>query len=58
MAKQADGFWIATTAPLVPGFHYYTPFIDGADLGDPNSHTFFGGGRDASGIDVAPGLFQ
>ena len=24
MEKQQDGFWTITTAPLVPGFHYYT----------------------------------
>jgi hypothetical protein len=52
MAKQADGFWTATTATLVLGFHYYTLFIDGADVSNSNIHTFFGGGRDASGIDV------
>src|SRR5580704_18092810 len=23
MEKQTDGFWTVTTAPLVPGFHYY-----------------------------------
>ena len=24
MVKQPDGFWTATSAPMVPGFHYYT----------------------------------
>lgn len=24
MVKQPDGYWIVTTPPLVPGFHYYT----------------------------------
>jgi enterochelin esterase-like enzyme len=52
MTKQPDGFWTATTGPLVPGFHYYTLLIDGADVSDPSSHAFFGGGRDASGIEV------
>jgi len=28
MEKQQDGFWTITTAPLVPGFHYYTLLID------------------------------
>ncbi len=52
LTKQPDGFWTGTTAPLVPGFHYYTLLIDGAEVTDTNSHTFFGGGKDASGIEV------
>ena len=52
MVKQPDGFWTVTTPPLVPGFHYYTLVIDGAEVADPNSHSFFGGGKDASGIEV------
>ena len=52
MVKQADGFWTVTTVPLVPGFHYYTVVVDGTDFSDPSSHTFFGGGKDASGIEV------
>jgi enterochelin esterase-like enzyme len=52
MVKQPDGFWTVTTTPLVPGFHYYTLIIDGAEVSDPNSHAFFGGGKDASGIEI------
>lgn len=52
MTKQADGFWTATSAPLVPGFHYYTLLIDGAEVSDPGSHTFFGGGKDASAVEI------
>ena len=52
MVKQPEGFWTVTTAPLVPGFHYYTVVVDGAEFSDPSSHTFFGGGKDASGIEV------
>ena len=52
MVKQPDGFWTATTAPLGPGFHYYTVLIDGAEFSDPGSHSFFGGGKDASGIEI------
>ena len=52
MEKQQDGFWTVTTAPLVPGFHYYTLFIDGAEVSDPNTHAFFGGGKPASGVEV------
>ena len=52
MEKQQDGFWTVTTAPLVPGFHYYTLIIDGAEISDPNTRTFFGGGKPASGVEV------
>ena len=24
LTKGADGYWMGTTAPLDPGFHYYT----------------------------------
>jgi enterochelin esterase-like enzyme len=52
MEKQQDGFWTITTPPLVPGFHYYTLIIDGAEVSDPNTHAFFGGGKPASGVEV------
>jgi enterochelin esterase family protein len=52
MEKQADGFWTVTTPPLVPGLHYYTFIIDGAEVSDPNSHAFFGGGKDTSMVEV------
>src|SRR5579871_2816479 len=50
--KDEAGFWTATTEPLVPGFHYYRVFVDGAEVNDPSSETFFGTGKDTSGIDV------
>src|SRR5262245_55415830 len=37
MEKQPDGFWTVTTAPLVPGLHYYTVIVDGAEVSDTNS---------------------
>jgi len=52
MEKQADGSWTVTTPPLVPGFHYYTLVIDGFEVSDPNSGSFFGGGKYASGIEI------
>ena len=52
MVKQADGFWTFTTPPLVPGFHYYTLNIDGAEVADPNTQAYFGGGRPASAVEV------
>ncbi len=52
MVKQPDGFWTVTTDPLVPGFHYYNLNIDGAEVSDPGTHAFFGGGRPASAVEV------
>jgi enterochelin esterase-like enzyme len=52
MAPQSDGFWTLTTPPLVPGLHYYTFVVDGAEVSDPNSHAFFGGGKHASAVEV------
>jgi enterochelin esterase-like enzyme len=52
LEKQPDGFWTVTTKPLVPGFHYYSILVDGADANDPGSHTYFGGGKDSSGIEI------
>ena len=48
--KDKDGFWAATTAPQVPGFHYYVLVIDGVQVNDPASETFYGTGKDASGL--------
>ena len=52
MAKGADGVWNVTTPPLVPGFHYYAILVDGTSVNDPGSHTFFGVGKDYSGIEI------
>jgi len=52
VVKQPDGFWTVTTDPLVPGFHYYNLNIDGAEVSDPGTHAFFGGGRPASAVEV------
>jgi enterochelin esterase-like enzyme len=50
--KDDDGFWTATTEPQVPGFHYYRVFIDGAEVNDPSSETYFGTGKMTSGIEI------
>lgn len=52
LTKGDDGFWTGTTAPLDPGFHYYTLRINGVNVNDPASETFFGSGRVMSGIEV------
>lgn len=52
MTKDADGFWSATTAPLVVGFHYYFIIIDGVSVIDPQSEAFYGCGRMSGGIEI------
>ena len=42
MEKQPDGFWTVTPAP-VPGLHYYTIIIDGAEVSDTGSVLFLAG---------------
>lgn len=52
MTQGTDGVWSVTTSPLVPGFHYYSLVVDGVAINDPGSHTFYGTGKDSSGIEV------
>lgn len=52
LVKGADGVWTVTTPAAAPGFHYYFLIIDGVSVDDPASHTFFGYGKDSSGIEV------
>jgi enterochelin esterase-like enzyme len=50
--KGDDGAWTATTDPQAPGFHYYFLVIDGVPVNDPASETFFGYGKQASGVEI------
>ncbi len=52
LTKGEDGFWTGTTAPQDPGFHYYTLKINGIDVCDPASETFFGAGKVMSGMEI------
>jgi enterochelin esterase-like enzyme len=52
MTKGADGTWSVTTPPSVPGFHYYWFVLDGVSVNDPASETYFGYGKETSGIEV------
>jgi enterochelin esterase-like enzyme len=52
MKRGEDGTWTVTIPPQVPGFHYYLLVVDGAQVNDPGSETFFGSGRQLSGIEV------
>jgi enterochelin esterase-like enzyme len=50
--KDGQGFWTATTDPQAPGFHYYWLVIDGVQVNDPGSETFYGTGKQTSGVEV------
>lgn len=52
MTRGADKLWYATTPPLVPGFHYYSFIVDGANVSDPSSVSYYGTGRHSSAIEV------
>ena len=52
MQKDTGGYWIVTTDSVSEGFHYYSLIIDGIALVDPSSETFYGMGREASGIEI------
>jgi len=52
MVKGSGGVWSVTTPPVVPGFHYYYLTIDGVTVDDPASRTFYGVGKDSTGIEV------
>jgi enterochelin esterase-like enzyme len=52
MTKGADGTWRVTTPPSVPGFHYYWFVLNGVAVNDPGSETYFGYGKETSGVEV------
>ncbi|WP_116812136.1 alpha/beta hydrolase-fold protein [Steroidobacter cummioxidans] len=52
MTKDPDGLWSVTTPPAVPGFHYYWFVLDGVQVNDPASETFFGYGKPTGGVEV------
>jgi enterochelin esterase-like enzyme len=52
MTKDAEGTWSVTTPSAVPGFHYYWFVLDGVSVNDPSSETFFGYGKETSGVEV------
>jgi enterochelin esterase-like enzyme len=52
MTRGDGGVWTLTSPPIVPGFHYYAFLVDGVQMNDPGSDTFFGTGRPTSGIEI------
>ncbi len=52
MVKDDKGIWTVTTPPAVPGFHYYWFIVDGFAANDPGSETYYGWGKQCSGVEV------
>lgn len=52
MTRDEKGVWSLTVPPAVPGFHYYWFLVDGLIVNDTGSETFFGWGRESSGVEV------
>lgn len=52
MVRGDGGTWSVTVPPQVPGFHYYYLVVDGVQVNDPASETFYGVGRESSGIEI------
>lgn len=52
LAKGADGVWSGTSEPAEPGFYYYELVVDGVGVNDPGSRTYFGWGRETSGLEI------
>jgi enterochelin esterase-like enzyme len=52
LTKGEDGFWTGISKPQDPGFHYYTLKINGVDVADPASESFFGASKMMSGMEI------
>jgi enterochelin esterase-like enzyme len=52
MTNGAGGGWTVTIPAPPVGFHYYWFTVDGLQVNDPGSDTYFGYGRPTSGIDL------
>lgn len=52
LTKDDKGVWTGVSDPQDEGFHYYQLNIDGAQVPDPGSLSFYGASRWGSGIEV------
>jgi enterochelin esterase-like enzyme len=52
MVRDTGGWLNVVTDPQVPGFHYYRLWINGIEVSDPASETFFGVSRMFSAIEI------
>ena len=57
MTKDANGMWSVTIPPATVGFHYYWFIVDGMTINDPGSETYFGYGKETSGIEIPDPFF-
>lgn len=57
ITKGDDGVWTITTSPLDVGFHFYRVLIDGANVSDPATEVYCGGGGGglSSAVEVPTG---
>jgi enterochelin esterase family protein len=52
LVRNQDGVWSVTVGPVVPGFHYYWYVVDGIEVSDPSSESYFGHNKELSGVEV------
>lgn len=52
LTRGDNGVWTGTTEPLTPGFHYYFLIIDGVQVADPASESFYGCSMMSSGVEI------
>ena len=52
LVKDENGDWHGITDPLTPGFHYYFLIIDGVQVADPASESFYGCSMNTSGVEI------
>ena len=55
MQRDEQGTWTGVSDPLPVGFHYYFFWVDGVQVTDPATDTFFVCCRQASGLEVPEG---
>jgi enterochelin esterase family protein len=58
LTKDKDGVWTGAGDPAEPGFYYYELLVDGVAVNDPGSQTYFGWGRETSGLDIPGPLYD
>lgn len=52
LKKDSDGFWSGSTNPMTSGFYCYSLKVNGVDMPDPLSETFWDAGHIFSCIDI------
>lgn len=52
MNLSREGIWEVTTPPIAAGFHYYQLVIDSVAVNFPGQPTYFGWGKETSGLEI------